>query len=363
MTYFPKKIKFVITIFTLILMTFSFVSITEAQIPDDIISEGVKDVIFTPQIGIGDDFQVGAEIEISGRTFANYIIIIYNWALRALVVLAVTMIMVGGISWMSAAGNAAIITGAKTKITSALIGLIIGISSYTLLSLINPELVQLKDLDEYNLNKEIETSHYTVGATIVVTCGGEAAGQQIATGQGSTGVVQTFYDNDWVYRIETKECYPDLDDCTKKYITLLQEIPALRMDQIKSIEVKMGVDANAMLFCDIKSADEFYVKNMMSNNKWFAMIIDGDVDYAGGFDCDAVDIFGANFGAAIKIRACFGDESRCSDLDYQANSDDLLKGFSVILADQSYGGAFFYYEYIHIYTNINCALPGREDAD
>jgi len=357
MTHLPKKVKFIVTIFSLILIVFSFVSITEAQILDDIISEEVKDVIFTPQIGIGKDFQVGTEIKISGRTFTNYIITVYNWALRALVILAITMIMVGGISWMSAAGNAAIVTGAKKKITSALVGLLIGISSYTLLTFINPELVQPVDLDDYELSRDIETTQFTVGTEVRAQCGGPLGLLPIAIGQENTAVTQDWYIQDEVYKITTNGCFPDLADCNEKFIDIPKNVPNLKMSDIKFIAARMGVDSNAALFCDLKSLDKVRIQNMTPENKWFTAITDPVSFGGGGAGCGAVYIpLVGNYGAAIKIRACFGDVSKCSNLGYQAGPDGLLKGFSLTLTDQSLvgEGAFFYYDYIEIYTNICC---------
>jgi type III secretory pathway component EscS len=90
---------------------------------------------------------------------------IYNWSLRAVVVLAVVVIMVGGFQWMTAGGNASIVTQAKDRVVSALIGLLIGIGSYALLNFINPELVMFKKLDLGEI-KNIEMN--------VIRCPGQA---------------------------------------------------------------------------------------------------------------------------------------------------------------------------------------------
>jgi len=367
-----KKVKLIITIFILILVTFSFIQIVEAQIlplQPEADTEAVApqprtgspEVPFTPQIGIGGDFQVGKEIKVSGRTFANYIVTIYNWALRALVLLAIVVIIGAGFTWIMAAGNASSITKAKDKIMSSLLGLLIGTVSYLLLTIVNPEIVHLRDLDDYNLNDQIETSHFTVGASTVGQCGGPLNLIQIITGEESTRVAQDWYVQKQVYNIKTNACYPDLGDCTEKYIALPNEIPDLKMEDINFIAIKMGVDSNAELFCNIKALDEIDIKKMTSGNNWLAMIVDQGTD-TGGFNCNAAGTI-IKQGAAIKIRACFGDEAQCKDLDYNAKPDDLLKGFSLILTDKSVigKGAFFYYEYIDIYTNICCGTGCETD--
>ena len=136
-----KTIKIILSIIILISITLTFTQVVQAQ------DETPKPIYFTPQVGIGDKVKVGKEIEVGSRTFANYVIAIYNWSIRAIVLLAIVMIMIAGSRWMMAGGNAALITQAKNQIISALIGLVIAIGSYTLLNFINPSLVRLGSLE------------------------------------------------------------------------------------------------------------------------------------------------------------------------------------------------------------------------
>ena len=112
------------------------------------------------------DFKVGTKKEVTSGTFAQYVVAIYNWSLRALVVLAIVMIMVGGFRWMTAGGNASVVTSAKDQITSALIGLLIGVGSFALLKFINPELVVLRNLNLGEI-KKIETEARCPGQACV----------------------------------------------------------------------------------------------------------------------------------------------------------------------------------------------------
>lgn len=75
---------------------------------------------------------------------AEYIVVIYRWALGVMVTLAMVMIVVGGFQWATAAGNAGRIGDAKTRITNAVMGLLLAFGSYTILFLINPELVNFR---------------------------------------------------------------------------------------------------------------------------------------------------------------------------------------------------------------------------
>lgn len=107
---------------------------------------------FDPQVEIpgekmgGEDIVPGKSIEVTSTSFSEYVIAIYNWSLRALAILAVVMIMVGGFRWVTAGGNATVTGKAKDQIISALVGLLIGLGSYALLNFINPSLTILRDL-------------------------------------------------------------------------------------------------------------------------------------------------------------------------------------------------------------------------
>lgn len=56
---------------------------------------------------------------------------------------AFVMLVWGGFEWLTSAGSPAKITEAKDKISSALIGLLLILSSYLILQVINPELTTL----------------------------------------------------------------------------------------------------------------------------------------------------------------------------------------------------------------------------
>ncbi|TAK05341.1 hypothetical protein EPO33_05260 [Patescibacteria group bacterium] len=77
---------------------------------------------------------------------AEYVVLIFRYALGIMVTLAMVMIVVAGIQWMTAAGNAGTIQTAKTRITNAVMGLLLAFGSYTILFIINPELVNFRAL-------------------------------------------------------------------------------------------------------------------------------------------------------------------------------------------------------------------------
>jgi hypothetical protein len=58
---------------------------------------------------------------------------------------AFVMIVWGGVQWMSSQGNPTATGDAKDKIKMALLGLLLVLSSFIILQIINPELTLLKD--------------------------------------------------------------------------------------------------------------------------------------------------------------------------------------------------------------------------
>ena len=77
---------------------------------------------------------------------AEYINAVYRWGVSIAAVLAVIMIIAGGLTWLTAGGNSKQVETAKTYIIGALTGLVLALGSYTILWLINPQLTLLKPL-------------------------------------------------------------------------------------------------------------------------------------------------------------------------------------------------------------------------
>jgi hypothetical protein len=77
---------------------------------------------------------------------ALYFTAIYKFSVGAAAVLAVIMIAIGGFIYLTAAGDPGKTGKAKTMIVNAVVGLFIAVGSYTVLSLINPDLLTFKSL-------------------------------------------------------------------------------------------------------------------------------------------------------------------------------------------------------------------------
>jgi len=76
----------------------------------------------------------------------EYIGAIYKWLVAAISILAVIMIIVAGVQRMMAGGASDKISASNKRIIQAITGLIVAVTSYTLLLAINPSLVEFKSL-------------------------------------------------------------------------------------------------------------------------------------------------------------------------------------------------------------------------
>ena len=98
---------------------------------------------------IGAPGQEMAEVD----DLAEYIAAWYQWMLYAGVIIAVVMIMIGGVQYMAGKGMGQI-DAAKKRIQSAIIGLVILFGAYIILSTVNPQLVLLQ-IPKYPLIKQV----------------------------------------------------------------------------------------------------------------------------------------------------------------------------------------------------------------
>lgn len=94
----------------------------------------------TPIVNL--EVPIGSTVQVSG--LAEYIQIFYRFTVAAVAIIAATMIMYAGISWLTAAGSSQKIGEAKERITAAISGLVLAMLSYAILNTINPQLVSLQ---------------------------------------------------------------------------------------------------------------------------------------------------------------------------------------------------------------------------
>lgn len=83
---------------------------------------------------------------VSVNFLAEYINAIYGWALGAMALVAVVMMMLGGLQYVLSRGKSKYIEKAKTRITNAITGLVLLLAAYNIAFLINPATVTLEAL-------------------------------------------------------------------------------------------------------------------------------------------------------------------------------------------------------------------------
>lgn len=89
----------------------------------------------------------GSDKETSSTTdFYDYVSAIYKFGIWAIGIVALFMLVFGGYTYITSAGNNSSMETAKKIITDALVGLIMALTAYLLLYVINPDLVKMKKL-------------------------------------------------------------------------------------------------------------------------------------------------------------------------------------------------------------------------
>jgi len=97
-----------------------------------------KDVPYKLNISIGTVAEV--------QNLPEYINAIYTWLLPAAALIAVVMMMIGGLQYVLSRGKPKYVDAAKTRITNAITGMVILLSIFVILNLIDPRLTSFKAL-------------------------------------------------------------------------------------------------------------------------------------------------------------------------------------------------------------------------
>ncbi len=105
-------------------------------------SLATEDTCDLPTVAI--EVPIGTVGSVAGLT--KYISVLYQFLVGGVGILAAVMIMVNGLRWAAAAGNSEQISEAKSGIVGALIGLLLALSSYLILTNINRNLVYLPEI-------------------------------------------------------------------------------------------------------------------------------------------------------------------------------------------------------------------------
>ena len=78
--------------------------------------------------------------------FCEYVQAVYKFGIWTVGIAAMFMIMFGGYTYLLSAGNNAGMDKAKGFITDAIIGLILALTAYLILYIINPDLLEIRQL-------------------------------------------------------------------------------------------------------------------------------------------------------------------------------------------------------------------------
>ncbi|MFA6553416.1 MAG: lytic transglycosylase domain-containing protein [Patescibacteria group bacterium] len=106
-------------------------------------------VFFTPNFTLPlSEFVAGEKVLVDGSTLGDYISALYVFFVSAAGILAVTMMIYGGIKYTVSFGNPSKLQDARDTITSAMIGLAIALGSYVILLTVSPRLVTFQGLQE-----------------------------------------------------------------------------------------------------------------------------------------------------------------------------------------------------------------------
>ncbi|MCK5412824.1 MAG: hypothetical protein KAI57_00430 [Candidatus Pacebacteria bacterium] len=80
----------------------------------------------------------------TGINLSTYLVGLYNFMLSVVGIVAVMMLIVAGMRYITAAGNATSVTDAKSIAGNAVVGLLLALLSFVILKTINPDVLYLK---------------------------------------------------------------------------------------------------------------------------------------------------------------------------------------------------------------------------
>lgn len=107
-------------------------------------ADPIKLQMQVPIPGVGNNGVIDFSTDKSTKPLAVYIRSIYKYAIAVVGILATITMMIGGVMWILSAGDASLASEAKAWITSSLTGLALTLTSYMILTTINPNLTDLK---------------------------------------------------------------------------------------------------------------------------------------------------------------------------------------------------------------------------
>jgi len=131
------------------------------------------EVNFKPQITIpgNNNFQTGNTIPLGdgSNLIGDYISAFFNFAVPGTAILAVVVMMYGGLVWLTSGGSVERIGVAKQYISGALSGMVLLLASYLILNTVSPDLVSLQFPDITDISRKDVVSNCCVCSLYYVT--------------------------------------------------------------------------------------------------------------------------------------------------------------------------------------------------
>lgn len=122
----------------------------------------IEPVKFSPSIGIpGSTFQSTTTVTMTASStiyIAQYISAFYDYAMGIVGIVAVIVLMIGGIIWLTSGGNPTKIEQAKDLILGSITGVGLLLGSWILLNTVDPNLVKFK-INNVKYIDEVETKY------------------------------------------------------------------------------------------------------------------------------------------------------------------------------------------------------------
>lgn len=158
-----------------------------------------------PGLDFGDTITYDAEGNLQANFLAKYIDALYRFMIVAMSIVAVVMMMIGGLQYILARGHADAVKKAKERMANSVIGVILLLAAYNIAFLINPDTVRFESLkiktiqyEELTAESFEEMASYgqtgTVADTDVITIPSDASSSHIIVMTKENKIAQETYD-------------------------------------------------------------------------------------------------------------------------------------------------------------------------
>lgn len=129
------------------------------------------------------------ETSCNASWIGQYIAALYRYGIGTIGILAVVVIMIAGVMWLTSAGNSHRVDEAKKLIIGSIAGLCLAFTSYLILTLVNPALTSLSPISLTYIKHEDLDAPDTSAPIVNAGSGGVIAGVAFCPGSGGPDAV------------------------------------------------------------------------------------------------------------------------------------------------------------------------------